>query len=131
MGKYDDIINMPHHVSSKHPRLSMEQRAAQFAPFAALSGYGEQLKETERITESRIELDDEVKEKINNALNLKIKNISSKPKVTITYFVPDSKKPGGKYVTKIGNLVKYSEYKKILILEDKTEIPISEIIEVL
>lgn len=131
MGKYDDIINLPHHVSKKHPRLSMEQRAAQFAPFAALTGFGDAINETSRITENRIELDDEEKLKIDNILQKLMDKISNKPKVTITYFIPDLRKTGGEYKTKIGNLKKIDEYKQLLVLEDKTEIPIKEIIEIL
>lgn len=131
MGEYDDIINLPHHISTKHQRLSMEQRAAQFAPFAALTGYGDAIKETARITQNRIELDDEEKIKLDNKLQELQTNISNKPKVTITYFVPDIKKSGGEYITKIGNLKKIDEYKKSIILEDKIEIPIKEIIEIL
>lgn len=131
MGKYDDIINLPHHVSKKHPRLSMEQRAAQFAPFAALTGFGDAINETSRITENRIELDDEKKLKIDNILQKLMDKISNKPKVTITYFIPDLRKTGGEYKTKIGNLKKIDEYKQLLVLEDKTEIPIKEIIEIL
>lgn len=131
MGKYDDIINLPHHVSKKHPRLSMKQRAAQFAPFAALTGFGDAINETSRITENRIELDDEEKLEIDNILQKLINKISNKPKVTITYFIPDLRKTGGEYKTKIGNLKKIDEYRQLLVLEDKTEIPIKEIIEIL
>lgn len=131
MNNYDDIINLPHHISVKHPRLSKEQRAAQFAPFAALTGYGDAIKETARITEDRIELDEEEKKKIDNKI-LELKNkITEKPKVTITFFVPDIKKSGGEYVTIIGNLKKIDEYNKLLILEDKKKISIKEIIEIL
>ena len=128
MGKYDDIINLPHHISSNHPRLSMEQRAAQFAPFAALTGYGDSIKETARLTDTRIELNEEEKEMLNIKLQELKNKISTMPQVTITYFVPDVKKVGGEYITKMNRLKKIDEYKKIIILEDKTIIPISEII---
>ncbi len=131
MGKYDDIINLPHHISKKHPRLSIEQRAAQFAPFAALTGYGDAIKETTRLTEDRIELNEEEKESLDKKLQDLKSKISTNPQVTITYFVPDIKKSGGKYITKIGDLKKIDEYKKIVILEDKTIIPIKEIIEII
>ncbi len=131
MGKYDDIINMPHHVSKKHPQLSMEQRAAQFAPFAALTGYGDAIKETTRLTEDRIELDEAEKLKLNNKLLELKNNISNIPTVTITYFLPDIKKSGGEYITVISNLKNIDENNHILILEDKTKIPISDIIEIL
>lgn len=131
MGKYDDIINMPHHVSTKHPRLSMEQRTAQFAPFAALSGFEDAIDETSRITEDRIELNEEEKLKIDNILQ-KLKNeISKRPKATITYFVPDIRKSGGEYLTKIGNLKRIDEFRQLIIFEDKTEIPIKEVVEII
>lgn len=131
MGKYDDIINMPHHVSTKHPRLSMEQRAAQFAPFAALSGFEDAIDETSRITEDRIELNEEEKLKIDNILQ-KLKNeISKRPKATITYFVPDIRKSGGEYLTKNGNLKRIDEFRQLIIFEDKTEIPIKEVVEII
>lgn len=131
MGEYDDIINLTHHISTKHPRLSKEQRAAQFAPFAALTGYGDAINETSRITENRIELDEEEIAKLNKKLQKLQTNIFNRPKVTVTYFVPDIKKSGGEYVTKIGNLKKIDEYKQLIILENKIEIPIKEIIEIL
>lgn len=131
MGGYDDIINLPHHISTKHPRLSKQQRAAQFAPFAALTGYGDAINETSRITENRIELDEEEIAKLNKKLQRLQTNIPNKPKVTVTYFIPDTKKSGGEYVTKIGNLKKIDEYKQLIILENKIEIPIKEIIEIL
>lgn len=131
MGKYDDIINLPHHISKKHPRLSIEQRAVQFAPFAALTGLSDEIKETARITESRIELDEDEKLKINYILQ-KIKNkVLEKPQVAITYFVPDLKKIGGEYKTKIGNIRRIDEDNQLIIFEDKTEISIKEIIEIL
>ena len=131
MNNYDDIINLPHHISVKHPRLSKEQRAAQFAPFAALTGYGDAIKETARITEDRIEIDEEEKKKIDNKIIELKSKINDKPKVTITFFIPDIKKSGGEYVTIIGNLRRIDEYNKLLILEDKKKIPIEEIIEIL
>lgn len=131
MGKYNDIINLPHHVSTKHPRLSMEQRAAQFAPFAALTGYEDAVKEIARLTEDRIELDDEEKAVIDSKLREIQNKLQSNPKVTITYFIHDSKKSGGEYVTVIGNVKKIDEYKQCLILNDKRIIPINEIIDIL
>ena len=131
MGKYDNIINLPHHESKKHPRLSTEQRAAQFAPFAALTGYGDAISETSRLTEDRIELDNEEKRKIDTKLQELKNNILKKPKVTITFFIPDIKKSGGEYKTVNGNLKNIDEYNQVLILEDKTKIPIREIIEIL
>ena len=131
MENYEDIIRLPHHVSKKHPRLSMEQRAAQFAPFAALTGYEDAVRETARITEDRIELDEEEKIKLNSKLQELEKNIEIKPNATITYFVPDIKKSGGEYITVSGKLKRIDEYRKLIILENRTQIPINEIIEIL
>lgn len=128
--KYEDIINLPHHVSNKHPKMTLEARAAQFAPFAALTGYDDEIKETARLTNERIELDDEVKNFLNNKIRIILEQISTRPVVTFTYFIPDLKKEGGKYVTAKGIVKKINEYKKMIILEDKTEIPIREIINI-
>lgn len=127
---YDNIINLPHHVSSKHPQMSLEARTAQFAPFSALTGYEDEVKETERLTYDRIELDDEVKNILNHKIQMIIKQLSERPTVSFTYFVPDTRKEGGKYITVIGNVRKIDKYKQIIVLEDKTEIPIKEIIDI-
>ena len=130
-GKYEDIINLPHHVSKKHPRMSLEARSAQFAPFAALNGYDELIKETARETNQRIEINEELKVILDEKIRLIKEKINTKPNITVTYFVPDIKKDGGKYVTATGSIIKIDEYKHKIILENKTEIPISEIIEII
>ena len=130
-GKYEDIINLPHHVSKKHPRMSLEARSAQFAPFAALNGYDELIKETARETNQRIEINEELKAILDEKLRLIKEKINIKPNITVTYFVQDIKKDGGKYVTATGSIIKIDEYKHKIILENKTEIPISEIIEII
>lgn len=129
-GNYDDIINLPHHVSSKHPRMSIEKRAAQFAPFSALTGYNDAIKETARITDKRIEIDDGLKIILNNKLQIILKNIKDKPEVTFTYFIYDKNKSGGKYVTITGKVNKIDISKQYIILTDKTNIPINEIIDI-
>lgn len=128
--KYEGIINLPHHVSNKHPKMTLEARAAQFAPFAALTGYDDEIKETARLTNERIELDDEVKNFLNNKIRIILEQISTRPVITFTYFIPDLQKEGGKYVTVTGIVKKINEYKKMIILEDKTEISIKEIINI-
>ena len=127
---YSDIINLPHHTSLNHPRMSIEKRAAQFAPFAALTGYEELVKETARLTDKRIELDDGVKQILNDKLKYIKENIKNKPMVTFTYFVYDLKKTGGKYIKLTGIVKKIDEFNGIVILEDKTKIPINEIIDI-
>ena len=124
-GKYDDIINMPHHISKKHPRMSLENRSAQFAPFAALTGYEDEVEETARITDKKIEITDEIKTEMNIKLKSIQEKIYTKPKVTITYFIPDSKKEGGSYKIVTSNVMKIDKYKQTIVLKDKTEIPIN------
>lgn len=128
--KYGDIINLPHHISKKHPRMSLEDRSAQFASFAALTGYEDIINETARITNAKIELDEESKLTLNRKIQEIKKKINEKLNITITYFIPDLKKTGGEYVEINGIVKKIDEYKKILILEDKTEILISNIVEI-
>ena len=119
--KYDDIINMPHHVSKKHPQMSLYARSAQFAPFAALTGYEEAVKETARETENELDIDDELKAILDDKLQLIIEQKDNKPEVSITYFVKDKKK---QIVKKIDS------YNQILSLADNTEIPIKDIIDI-
>lgn len=127
---YEDIINMPHHVSERHPQMSIEARAAQFAPFAALTGYSDAVKETARLTEKRIEIDEGLKLQLNNKLQKIIENINTNPKITFTYFIYDDKKEGGKYVNKTGCVKKIDTANEYIQLVDKTKIPINEIINI-
>ena len=127
---YEDIIDLPHHTSKKHPRMSLESRSAQFAPFAALTGYDEALIETARLTNERIEIDETIKVIIDSKLQIIKEHIKEMPLITFMYFVPDSKKDGGKYVTVTGNVKKIDEYRNVFVLENKTEIPIDEIIDI-
>lgn len=126
---YEDIINLPHHTSKKHPRMSLEARSAQFAPFAALTGYDEVLIETARLTNERIEIDETIKVIIDSKLQIIKEHIKEMPLITFMYFVPDSKKDGGKYVTITGNVKKIDEYRNVFVLDNKMEIPIDEIID--
>ena len=128
---YEDIINLPHHISKKYPRMSLEARSAQFAPYAALTGYDEVLAETARITNARIEIDENLKTIIDSKLQIIRENIKNKPQISVVYFVPDLKKNGGKYVTVNGNVKKIDEYRNVLVLDDNTEIEIEEIIDIM
>ena len=128
--KYDDIINLPHHISNKHPQMSLEERAAQFAPFAALTGYDDEVKETARLTDQRIDLDEEVKSILDSKIQTILGKISTRPTISVTYFITDDKKEGGKYVTITGIVKKIDKYKQVIVLEDRTEIPINEIISI-
>lgn len=130
MNNYDDIINLPHHTSSKRTPMSLENRSAQFAPFSALTGYSEAINETKRLTDKKHELDEKQKEILNNKLQILNDNIKNKPEVTITYFVKDDKKIGGSYKEKTSNLKKIDTYEKLIILEDKTKISLDNIYEI-
>lgn len=127
---YEDIINLPHHVSIKHPHMTKSARAAQFAPFAALTGHSEAIKETERLTTKRIELDNDLKIILDNKLQLILDNIKNNHEVSFTYFVNDTLKSGGKYITITGIVKKIDTVNNYIILSDKTKIPINEIINI-
>ena len=125
-GKYDDIINLPHHVSTKHPQMSMTDRAAQFSPFAALTGHEDAIQETARVTMDRIELDEQAKEDISRNLQ---RMLEGNVEGVITYFIPDPRKDGGSYATLTGYAVKIDEVKNILTMKDGTAIPVADILE--
>jgi len=127
--KYKNIIDLPHHVSEKHPQMSLHDRAAQFAPFAALTGYDASIAETARLTDSKITLSEDVKEAIDRSIAMLSRIISSCPQVCITYFLPDERKSGGAYVTAEGELKKIDELELCLALKDGRKIPIEDIIE--
>lgn len=127
---YEDIINLPHYEPKNHPRMSNYNRAAQFAPFAALTGYEEQVKETARLTDKRVEIDEGLRNLINSKLRIIARNIKSKPEVTITYFVKDKKKNGGCYITITGNVKKVDSIEEIIVLSDKTKINMKDILTI-
>ena len=123
-GKYDDIIHLPHHVSRKHPRMSNHDRAAQFSPFAALTGYDAVITETGRLTDSSVELDESRKEVLNERLRYVLSVLSQQPRVRITYFREDDRKAGGAYVTASGRVKKVDAYDHTIILTDGQVIPL-------
>ena len=125
--KYGDIIDLPHHVSTKHPQMSMIARAAQVSHFAAIEGHHEGVDEVARETEEFVELDEGVKAVLNEKLNLLLQVINEHPKVSITYFKPDERKKGGAYHIVKGTIYKIKEYERLIILEDNTIIPIDMI----
>lgn len=127
---YDDIINLPHFESKKHPRMSLEARSAQFAPFAALTGYEDAVKETARLTDKKIEIDDALKQILNNKLQYVLENNDINPEVTFTYFISDKRKSGGKYIEKEGNIKKIDNINGHVILKDKSKIKIDDIINI-
>ena len=127
MGKYDDIIHLPHPVSLKHPRMSRQNRAAQFAPFAALTGYGDAVEETARSTQQRIELTDSRKEMLDEQLRLIRENLDQRPVISVEYFLPDARKAGGSYVLVTGPAVRLDVLTGTLHLQDGTTIPVEDI----
>lgn len=129
-GKYDDIINLPHHVSAKRPQMSRSARAAQFAPFAALVGLDDEMEETARLTDAKPELEEAEKEKINRVL-LKIRNNPQKETaVELTFFRPDGRKDGGAIITRPCTVRRIDEIERKLILSDRSEIEFDNILSI-
>ena len=116
---YDDIIYLPHHVSRNHPQMPLRDRATQFAPFAALTGYESAVGETARLTSERRELDPQEAEELNRRLTDLAARLKDRPKVTIEYFVPDERKSGGAYVTMTGVVRHISIAERVLVMEDE------------
>lgn len=128
--QYDDIIHLPHHVSVKHPQMSPLDRAAQFSPFAALTGHGAAIRETARLTDDFIELDDSQKEQLDLELQRLRKDLPRNPEIKITYFQPDQRKDGGSYVTVRGIVKKIDEYRHLLLFADGTTLPMEDILSI-
>ena len=124
----DDIIRLPHHISRNHPQMPLRDRAAQFAPFAALTGCEAAAGETARLTAERRELDAQEAEELNRRLSALIAHLPERPEVTIEYFVPAERKSGGAYVSVTGRVRHISVSEKVLVMEDGTEIPMEDIV---
>lgn len=124
---YDDILNLPHHTSTVQPAMPMQNRAAQFAPFAALVGYDALIRETARLTDQKVELDESVKAELNEKLRLLLELLPQQPEVTITYFQPDSRKAGGAYRTTNGIVRKFLLNENLLVMMDGSQIPVDAI----
>ena len=127
-GKYDDIINLPHPTSAKHPHMPISDRAAIFSPFAALTGHGDAIRETARLTERRIELDEDTRAELDRKQAVLLEHIDEQPEITITWFQPDEKKDGGAYLTTTGRLKKLRELERLLVLADGAEIPLEDVV---
>ena len=125
---YDDIINLPHHVSSTRPQMSMIDRAAQFSPFAALTGYDAAIKETGRLTDEKIELDEEALSNLNMKFQILFEKLDEQPDIAITYFKPDETKSGGAYLTTTDKIKKVDEYERIITTANGTKIPMDDVI---
>lgn len=127
---YDDIIGLPHHVSTKHKSMSVYDRAAQFASFMALAGYEDATKETARLTEQKMELDENAKQILDNKISFLINADDRKPKLIIKHFIKDNKKAGGQYVVTTGFLKKIDETERLLILENGQVIKLDDIVDI-
>lgn len=125
--QYDDIINLPHHVSSTRPQMSMIDRAAQFSPFAALTGYDAAIKETGRLTDERIEMDDESFKVLNIKFQILHDHMDEEPEVTFIYFKPDERKAGGAYLRQTGVVKKIQEFERQIVLVSGAVIPMDEV----
>ena len=123
-GKYDDIIHLPRPVSDRHAPMSLADRAAQFSPFAALTGYDQVIRETARLTDQRIALDEDRKAELSDKLRLLLDNLHLHPRVTVLWFREDSKKAGGAYIGTTGYVKKIDLYTQTLRMEDGTAVPI-------
>ena len=130
MGKYDDILNLPHHVSSTRQHMPMHDRAAQFSPFAALVGYDDAVKETARLTNEKQELTADKIADLNQKIAFLNEHADERPEVTIEYFISDEKKTGGKYVTLSGNFRRIDEYNHNMVFVSGEEIPLNDIFDI-
>ena len=125
--RYDEIMGLPHHVSKTRPQMPMSDRAAQFAPFAALTGYDSAIKETGRLTDERIELDEEALTALDRKYQLLMEALDDAPEVTIIYFQPDERKAGGQYVSATGTVKKVDTFGRRILLQDGTRIPLDSV----
>lgn len=125
--RYDDIIHLPHHVSTAHPPMPAADRAAQFSPFTALAGHEAAIRETARLTDERAELDENAKAVLDEKLRMIQEMLPAHPEITVTYFQPDAKKSGGAYVSVTGRVKKLDLYRQCLLMEDGLRIPLGEL----
>ena len=128
--KYNEVMGLPHHVSKTRPQMLMSDRAAQFAPFAALTGYDAAIKETGRLTVERIELDVEALSALDMKYQLLMEALDEAPEVTITYFQPDERKAGGKYVSAVGAVKKIDDFERRITMQDGAKIPMDDVLSI-
>ena len=129
-GQYDDILRLPHPTSERHPRMPISDRAAIFSPFAALTGHSAAITETARLTQRRIELDEDSKARLDLKQQVLAAVIDRQPEVTVTWFQPDERKEGGSYVTAAGRLKKVDTLERALVLTDGTKIPLDDVLDI-
>ena len=129
-GKYDDMLHLPHPTSAKHPRMPISERAANFSPFAALTGHAGAIAETARLTKQKMELDEDTKAELDRRQAVLLEHIAEQPEITVTWFQPDERKDGGAYLTATGRLKKLDEIQRVLVLTDGTKIPLDDVAEI-
>ncbi len=127
---YEDIINLPHHVSKTRPQMSMIDRAAQFSPFAALTGYDAAIKETGRLTDEKIEMDEEALNILNMKFQLLVDRLADEPEITFTYFKPDERKAGGAYIDVTGKVKKVDDFERLIVMQNGTKMPMDDILNI-
>lgn len=127
---YEDIINLPHHVSKTRPQMSMIDRAAQFSPFAALTGYDAAIKETGRLTDEKIEMDEEALNTLNMKFQLLVDSLADEPEITFTYFKPDERKAGGAYIDVTGKVKKVDDFERLIVMQNGTKMPMDDILNI-
>ena len=128
--KYDEIMGLPHHVSKTRSQMPMSDRAAQFVPFAALTGYDDAVKETGRLTDDKIELEENSLNELNAKIQLLRESLADVPEITFTYFKPDERKAGGAYLTITGTVKKLDDYERQIVLHDGTKLPMDDVLEI-
>lgn len=126
-GPYDDIIDLPHPISTRHPHMPISDRAAQFAPFAALNGYEAAIQETARLTDRKVDQEEDAKALLEQKLQLLLHTAQSHPQITVTYFLPDARKSGGAYITATGQFRNIDPISRHLLLKDGRRIPLDDI----
>ena len=130
MGKYDDIIDLPHPISKHHPPMPVADRAAQFAPFAALTGYEDAIEEAARLTDAQEELGEDAQRELNEKLQLLIASAEQHPELTVTYFEPDTKKAGGRYVTLTGCLKRIQVVAQMIEFTSGKKVPLASVLDI-
>ena len=129
-GQYDDLLPLPHHVSATRPQMSMQERAAQFSPFAALAGFDSAIRETERLTSEQIEPGDQALAVLDRKFRILLERLEERPAIRFTYFVPDGKKSGVAYRTESGVIRKVDEAGRRILLESGTQIPLDCVLRI-
>ena len=128
--KYDEILSLPHHVSKTRPQMPMSDRAAQFAPFAALTGYDSAIKETGRLTDEKIEMDEEALNILNMKFQILVDSLDDEPEVTFTYFKPDERKAGGAYLEVTGTVKKVDDFERLIVMQNGIKMPMDDILNI-